>query len=71
MRNKATVDVEAACRALVDDEDYRAAFKSRFHKGELPPAIEAMVWHYAYGQPVKRHEHTGSEGGPIVFQWQP
>lgn len=61
-RNKATVEVETACRALVDDPKYREYFAHRLGVGQLPPALEAMVWHYAYGKPTERMEVTGADG---------
>lgn len=57
--NKSTVEVEATCRQLVDDPEYRRYFAHRLSVGSLPPALEAMVWHYAYGKPVERLEHSG------------
>jgi hypothetical protein len=49
--NKSTLDVGAVCRQIVDDEEYRKYFKHRLMVGQLPPALEAMAWHYAYGKP--------------------
>lgn len=70
-RNHATDEVEAACRKLVDDPEYRQYFEHRLKVGQLAPQLEAMAWHYAYGQPIKRHEHAGPGGQPIPFTWQP
>jgi hypothetical protein len=58
--NKSTTDTAAVCRALVEDDTYRKAFKKRLHAGELAPALEAMAWHYAYGKPKELLEHSGS-----------
>lgn len=49
--NKTSTDIGAACRQLVDDAEYRQYFKHRLMVGQLPPALEAMAWHYAYGKP--------------------
>jgi hypothetical protein len=69
-RNKTSRAAEGVCRKLVDDKDYRKAFEKRFKAGELAPALEALVWHYAFGKPTERHEHSGVEGGPIIYTWQ-
>ena len=68
--NKATTDVGAVCRQLVEDPEYRKYFAHRLAVGQLPPALEAMTWHYAYGKPQERMELTGSGGGPLVIQWK-
>ncbi len=59
-------DVEAACLLLVEDPTYRAGFTLRLHAGTLPPALEAMVWHYSYGKPTERYEVTGEDGAPVT-----
>lgn len=70
VRNKASVDVEATCRRLVDDPVYRKTFTARLKDGTLPPALEAMTWHYAYGKPIERHILTGdTEGGPVLVRF--
>ena len=35
----------------------------RANAGELPPAIEAMLWHYAYGKPKEQVEHVSWGSG--------
>ena len=59
--NKATVEAKSLCRRLVQDEEYRRGFEQRLRSGELPPALEAMVWHYAWGKPKEQVslEHQG------------
>ena len=64
------MEVEARCRALIDDPAYIDYFKHRLSVGQLPPMLEALTWHYAYGKPVERQEHTGANGGPIVVTWK-
>lgn len=49
--NKVTVEAKAACAAIVDDPTYRKNLTARARRGDLAPAIEAMLWHYAYGKP--------------------
>ena len=68
--NKATGEIAARCRALIEDPEYQKYFGHRFAVGQLPPALEAMVWAYAYGKPSERMELTGLEGGPLVIKWQ-
>lgn len=54
--NKVTTEAKAACALIVDDLDYRKQLKARALAGTLPPGLEAMLWHYAKGRPVQRHE---------------
>ena len=37
---------------------YRESIRRRAALGLLPPAIESLLWHYAYGKPVERVELT-------------
>ncbi len=55
----------AVCAAIVDDPTYRKKLIARAKAGELAPAIEAMLWHYAYGKPKERVEHAGG----ITLSW--
>jgi hypothetical protein len=43
---------EFAARIL-DSEAYRTSLELRAKNGSLPPAVETMLWHYAYGKPVE------------------
>lgn len=70
VKNKATLEVEAACRRLVDDEEYQRYFAHRLKVGQLPPALEAMVWHYAYGKPSERVEVSGPGGSELTIRWK-
>ncbi len=58
--NKVTAEAKAVCAAIVDDPTYRKKLIARAKAGELAPAIEAMLWHYAYGKPKEQVEHSGS-----------
>jgi hypothetical protein len=51
--NRATLEVRSFCRRLVTDVEYRASFEKRLRAGELPPALEQLVWFYAYGKPAQ------------------
>ena len=52
-QNKATLEVREFCRGLIDRREYQARLVQRWDAGRLPPLLEAMVWHYAYGKPVQ------------------
>ncbi len=64
--NKVTAEARAICAAIVDDPTYRRTLVARAKAGELPPAIEAMLWHYAYGKPKEQIEHAGG----ITISWE-
>jgi hypothetical protein len=49
--NKATVEVKEAARGLVEDATYRQNLKTRLETGKLAPAMESVLWFYAYGKP--------------------
>lgn len=63
--SKRLSDVGAACRAMVEDAGYQASFRLRLAQGTLPPALEAMAWHYAHGKPSEHLEVTGPNGTPV------
>lgn len=46
-------EAQAFSRQLLGSAVYRADLEKRLLAGELPPAIEVMLWHYAYGKPVE------------------
>ena len=58
--NKVTAEAKAVCAAIVDNPTYRKKLVARAKAGELAPAIEAMLWHYAYGKPKELVEHSGA-----------
>ncbi len=49
--NKATSDVKEFCASIVDDPNYQEAVRKRALLGQLPPAIEALLWHHRWGKP--------------------
>lgn len=67
--NKSTTDVAAVARQLVEDDEYRKLFKARLQTGDLAPAVESMLWHYAYGKPPDSLHVTGKDGGPIRVEY--
>ena len=64
--NKATAEVRAACKAIVDDSQYRETLLARARAGTLAPAVECMLWHYAKGKPKDQVEHSGE----IMLSWE-
>lgn len=54
--NKVTVEARKAATELVDDPVYRKKLKADLQRRKVAPAIEALLWHYAKGKPVERHE---------------
>jgi hypothetical protein len=50
--NKATLEAKTLCRQLVEDEQYQQRFRRRLLSGRLPPRLEELVWHYAFGRPT-------------------
>lgn len=67
--NKSTGAVAERCRALIESADYQDYFKHRLFTGNLPAAVEAMTWHYAYGKPKESLELTGADGGPVLIRF--
>lgn len=67
--NKSTTDVAAVARELLDDADYRQMFKTRLKAGDLAPAVESMLWHYAYGKPPDSLHVSGEGGGPVLVKF--
>jgi len=65
--NASTGEVRAIARKMVDDPAYRASLNARMLKGNAGP-VEVLVWHYAYGRPTETHEHSGPDGGPILYK---
>ena len=64
--NKATAQVKEFCASIVDDPAYQRGIHRRALAGTLPPAIEALLWHYRWGKPKDdAHVH-----GEIVVRWE-
>ena len=49
--NKVTAEAKVICAAILDDPTYRTNLTARARAGTLAPAVEAMLWHYAFGKP--------------------
>jgi hypothetical protein len=63
--NKVTREVRELAQQLVQDPRYRSKLRVRLVTGKAAPAVETMLWHYAYGKPADRHELTGKDGEPL------
>jgi hypothetical protein len=63
--NKVTREVRDAARKLVEDERYRAKLGERLESGKLAPAMETMLWHYAYGKPKETVDVEFPGGVPV------
>ena len=64
--NKATVEARDACAELVDDPEYRRRLGERLRGGELSPAVECMLWHYAKGKPKEEVQAAQN----MVITWE-
>lgn len=54
-------EAQSFCRGLLSSNTYRDSLKERLEKGTLPPAIEAMLWGYAFGKPQESVDITVRE----------
>ena len=64
--NKLTSGIGLRWRAMLATPRYRAFFTKRLKAGRLPPMLEALMWHYAYGKPIETQVVTGVDGGPVT-----
>jgi hypothetical protein len=53
---ESTISAKDFARAVLHSPEYRRSLLDRIVLGELPSAIEALLWAYAYGKPVERVE---------------
>lgn len=44
---------QSFARGLLTSESYRLTLEDRILNKTLPPAIEQMLWHYAFGKPIE------------------
>jgi hypothetical protein len=64
--NRATLEVREFSASIVDDPAYQQRVRERALAGELPPAIESLLWHYRWGKP-KEDAHIE---GTLVVRWE-
>ena len=57
--------VSTIARALVSSPEYLLTVQARLLSGTLAPALEAMLWYYAYMKPREQLALTGEDGGPL------
>jgi len=58
-------EVEKGGAAILDDPTYRTNLTARARAGTLAPAVEAMLWHYAFGKPRESLEVTMGAAGDL------
>ena len=49
--NRATREAKEFSASIINEPRYQRNLRARAIKGSLPPAVEAMLWHYAFGVP--------------------
>lgn len=55
-------EAQVFARGILESDEYRAKLRTRALAGDLPPAVETMLWHYAYGKPAETlNVNTGAE----------
>jgi hypothetical protein len=62
--NKATLDIKAHARAVIEDPDYQAKLKQRLLDGSAPQ-LEILLHYYAYGRP--RQEIDVNDEGHVTI----
>lgn len=65
IRNRRTADIEEFARGIAGDAEVRQRMLLQARDGTLPAQVLALVFHYAYGKPIERIEHSGPEGEPL------
>lgn len=53
-----SMSVRDFARGILRSRDYRRSIIQRVVLGELPPAVEVLLYHYAEGKPVDKLEVT-------------
>lgn len=65
-KNKVSVEMKDISRRMLSSAAYRAKLVKRLESGKIAPAVECMLYHYAYGKPIEQHEHSGPGGVPLA-----
>lgn len=47
-------EAQKFARNIVESQDYRDSLDRRIKADSLAPAVECMLWHYAYGKPIEQ-----------------
>ena len=53
-------ELRKAATEIIDDARYRKHLLQAQRTRTLRPAVEVMLWAYAYGKPIEHVEHTGT-----------
>lgn len=64
--NRATSEVIEVSRGLVNGSKYRETLQARLESGDVSPAVETMLWYYAFGKPKEIVSHEGVDGAPLI-----
>lgn len=48
---RVSAEARALARNIIDNQLYRENLLARATRGMLPPGVETMLWHYAFGKP--------------------
>ncbi len=56
---KKKFELRKAATDLIDDPYYQKHLLQSLRMRRLRPAVEVMLWAYAYGKPTEHVEHTG------------
>jgi hypothetical protein len=46
-------EARALARKMLTTPTYQKSLEDRLLAGKLPPAVETMLWHYAFGKPAE------------------
>ena len=63
-RNRATLEIRALARSLVQDPTYLAALRRRLAAGKAGP-MEVLLFNYAYGRPSERPAGPMDSSRPV------
>ena len=66
--NQVTVEVRELAQRLLHDARSRAGLEERLHGGKVAPAVECMLWHYAYGKPKETVQLQNPDGSSVVIR---
>ena len=66
--NKATLEIRELAQAILTRPAYQTNLRRLADRGKLPPHLETLLYHYAWGKPKEIMEHTGKDGGPLSIQ---
>jgi hypothetical protein len=53
-------ELRKAASEVIDDPRYQQCLLQALRTRTLRPAVEVMLWAYAYGKPIEHIEHTGT-----------